>query len=564
MVYPNRGRVEEPLRCTNCGAQRTMQIVHNRCLFTNKQLIKLQETPENIPEGEMPHAVNVYAHDNLVDIAKPGDRVEITGVYRATGVRSNPRQRSTSNVFRTYIDLLHIRKMEKGRLAAEAPDEDMVSEFYTPFDEGNDQRQFSEEKEAALRALAKTPNIYEKLVDAFAPSIYEMDDVKKGILCMLFGGTIKEHQDGKLRGDINILLAGDPGVSKSQILQFVHKIAPRGIYTSGKGSSAAGLTAYISKDPDTGEIILESGALVMSDRGVCCIDEFDKMADTTRSILHEVMEQQTLSIAKAGIVCTLNARTSILAASNPKESMYNDSKTITDNLNLPPTLLSRFDLVYVLRDIPNEKADQRLAKHLVALYHKEPSMDAPEVDLATFTDFISFAKRSIKPELSDAAALALVDGYVALRTVRVKEDPQQITATVRQLDSLIRLSEALARMRYSSVVERFDVDEAMRLMKVSTHKAAIDPTTGIADFDILTTGISRAQRDTDAAIISQLRMLLIDVPASIQRRELQMRYNVHYSVEVDDQAFSDALQTLQSEGLITLRQGEVVKRLSSR
>ncbi|KAI6016388.1 MCM2/3/5 family-domain-containing protein [Pisolithus microcarpus] len=351
-----------------------MKVAFFRCLKCSHtvQVEIDRETPDSVPDGQTPHTVTLSVYDEMVDVAKPGDRIIVTGVYRSVPVRVNPRQRTMRSLFKTYLDVVHTRLGADGALAFDRSTRPAAGDRMPRVGDsgGAEDPEFEDCIAGGHRRRTRKAELEAKLIE-ISRRHDGMDDVKKGVLLQLFGGTNKNIVRGgggggpRYRGDINVLLVGDPGTSKSQILQYVHKIAPRGVYASGKGSSAVGLTAYITRDHDSKRLVLESGALVLSDGGVCCLDEFDKMPDGTRSVLHEVMEQQTVSIAKAGIITTLNARTSILAAANPVESRYNVNLPVTRNIDLPPTLISRFDLLYLVLDQVDETLDRKLAQHLV-------------------------------------------------------------------------------------------------------------------------------------------------------------------------------------------------------
>ena len=546
-----------------------MRIMHNRSGFADKQIIRIQEAPEHIPEGETPHTQSMCTWDTLVDVAKPGDRVEVTGIFRATSVRTNPRHRTLRAIYKTFVDIVHIKKLDSSsRLKPDEERNDPTDRHShnVSFDEDDELAGDEDQKNAELRALALRPNLYNQLATALAPSVWELDDVKKGVLLQLMGATNKQLNDdeagpgvaaSKKRGEINVLLVGDPGTSKSQLLKYVHKVAPRGIYTSGKGSSAVGLTAYVTRDPETKEFVLESGALVLSDRGVCCIDEFDKMSEGARSILHEAMEQGTVSVAKAGIICSLNSRTSVLASANPIDSKYDPKRSVVDNINLGPTLLSRFDLIYLILDKPDERTDRQLARHLVSLYQWDHQPAPAAISQATLMSYISLARKEVHPKLSDGAARDLMNAYVDMR--RLGASKRVITATPRQLESLIRLSEAHARMRLSPAVEPSDVQEAVRLMKVATQSAATDPTTGTIDMDLITTGRSAQQR----TMAQHLAAVMLEKFRHMSKQtlpvaEIQKGIATDTGMEVGAGELREALLSLERDGYVRFTRPNVI------
>nr|CCC95790.1 unnamed protein product [Trypanosoma congolense IL3000] len=526
----DRGRIFEPTRCDHCGRQYSYRINHNLSLFEDKQLIRLQEAPEHLADGDTPVTISLVVYGDSVDAVVPGDRVVVTGIYRAAPVRLNANTRIIRSVFATHVDVVHIEHRRAGRSTRK-----MQSSMQ---DGGVTEDPAESIRHNMFRKIAKRPDIYDIILNSFARTIWGNEEVKRGILLQLFGGTRKELRCGNFRSEINIILCGDPGVAKSQLLTQAHEIAPRGVYTSGKGSSSAGLTAYVVHNNETGEMVLEPGALVLSDRGLCCIDEFDKMNEATRSVLHEVMEQQTLSIAKAGIIAQLNARTSVLAAANPKESQWNVNLNVVENLQIEPTLLSRFDLIFLLMDRHDPAEDRRLASHVLSLFMENPldgaaggdarhiidddddaltdvngtgpssargplptgnapvllqhdgevylegTPESPYMPTRILSQYIAFARDNIHPRLMELSHKQLAQSYVEMR--RARGNTRTVSATLRQLESMIRLAEARCRMRLGEAVTQEDVREAKWLISAALKEAATDPRTGRINLDVFT------------------------------------------------------------------------------
>ncbi|MEM0377905.1 MAG: minichromosome maintenance protein MCM [Thermosphaera sp.] len=506
-VYPEQGemgeRLERPLSCPICGRVARFELVPEKSKFVDWQKIVVQEKPEEIPPGQMPRSVEVILTGDLIDVARPGDRVIITGVLRVAPFTSVTKPSGLKPLFSFYIEANHVDVQQK-----------ILEEI-----------EITREDEEKIKELARDPWIREKIIASIAPGIYGHWDVKEAIALLLFGGVPKILQDGtRIRGDVHVLLVGDPGTAKSQLLQYTSRIAPRGLYTSGKGSTAAGLTATVLRDKTTGEYYLEAGALVIADGGVACIDEIDKMREEDRSAIHEALEQQSVSIAKAGIVARLNARASVLAAGNPKFGRYDLTQPISKNIDLPPTILSRFDLIFVIQDIPNKDRDRMLAKHILEV-HSDTERARPHIDPQLLKKYVSYARRYIRPQLTPEAKKLLEDFYVSMRLASVSTEPGKpsaIAITPRQLEALIRLTEANAKMALKQKATEEDAQEAIRLVLTTLVKVGYDIESKMIDIDILETGTSAARREKIKALKSFMDQLLDEI-GEIERAELVKR-----------------------------------------
>jgi len=445
-----------------------LAIVAEESRFIDFQIVRLQELPEDLPPGQLPHYVNVSMKQDLVDYARPGDRIILTGIVRIEQERVSGVKQSESALYRLRMDGNNIEFIGGRGIKGSRRTE---------------REEISPDEQKIIRTLSKNPDIYDRLI-ASAPHIRGHELFKEAILLLIVGSTQRALSDGsKVRGDINVFLVGDPGTAKSEMLKFCARIAPRGLYTSGRGSTAAGLTAAVVRDA-SGIFMLEAGAVVLGDQGLVCIDEFDKMRPEDRSALHEVMEQQSASIAKGGIVATLNARTSILAAANPMFGKYDPFKNLTENVNLPIPLLTRFDLVFVVRDIPHEEKDRQIAQHILSQHGTSGTDTTSLIDVDILTKYLAYAKQN-DPVLTKEAENKIMEFYLKMRSVEGEDKEKMITITPRQLEGLIRLSTARARILLKNQVEEDDADRAIYLFNEMLKNAGIDVNTGKIDIGVL-------------------------------------------------------------------------------
>jgi DNA replication licensing factor MCM5 len=460
-----------PRKCKASGARGGQpcpmdpyEVDPDQCTFQDIQKLRLQETPENVPTGELPRHIMLASDRALVGAVVPGTRVTVTGVYSvmAPSGRQNDRGGDATSLSQPYLRVVGINIDEEGR--------------------NRHRVEFSKAEEEQFQTMSKDPELYDNIGKSIAPAIFGHPDIKKALACSLFAGSVKKLRDGmRIRGDINVLLLGDPSTAKSQLLKFIHQVSPIAVYTSGKGSSAAGLTASVIRGSGR-EFYLEGGAMVMADGGCVCIDEFDKMRAQDRVAIHEAMEQQTISVAKAGISTVLNSRAAVIAAANPKFGSFDDQKDPTENIEFQSTILSRFDMIFIVLDERNEEKDLTLSKYVMNMHARAAtptqSVQGP-ISVPTLKRYITYCRNKCMPRLSASAAGLLKDHYVMIRQQLVggnRDDPDAppsaIPITVRQLEAIVRISESLAKMRLLNEVHESQVREAIRLFEVSTMAAS--------------------------------------------------------------------------------------------
>ncbi|MFX0057683.1 MAG: minichromosome maintenance protein MCM [Candidatus Hodarchaeota archaeon] len=529
-------KIKWPKFCSNkrCKAksQSDFRLISKNSEFIDWQSIMIQEIPEDLPPGRIPRSIQAILTYDLVDTVKPGDRIKLMGVFKSVLAQSTKNINST--LFKTFIDV----------------------NFIEPEDKSEEFIELSKEDKKAIEDLSKEPLIQKKIARSIAPTIYGREDLKLACALSLFAGTRKKKPGGSYkRGDIHILFVGDPGTGKSEILKSAIDISPRGLYTSGKGSTAVGLTAAVIKDSDTGQMNLEAGAVVLANGGVAAIDEFDKMDPADRSALHEAMEQQTVSIAKAGIVATLKAQTAIIAAANPRSGRYDRYKTATQNIHLPPSLLSRFDLIFVVVDRPDPADDAQMAEFILknSMIESEEALEGISDEIAPISGdflkkYIKHARRTCHPILSDQAKERIKEFYLELRGQYDSEDAI-VSILARNLDALVRLSEAYAKMALRDKVIKADVEDIIKLFKRYLKDTGYDETTGKIDMDRILVGQSRSTISKLDKLLNRLKEIFEENSWKALEKKNVIQI-LELEEDLDENWIKDAIQELIKEGTL--------------
>jgi len=529
-------KFREPSRCS-CGRKGQFRLISKT--MVDAQRLVIEEPPESLVGGEQPQRINAFLKEDLVEPimeekTTPGSKVRVIGILKEVPIPLPTGSISTR--FDLAVEVNNI----------------------IPLESTYEELEITEEDETQILELSSDPELFKKLRDSIAPSIWGYEEIKEALVLQMFGGVRKVSFDGTVqRGDIHLFLIGDPGVAKSMALKFISDIAPKGRYIVGKAATGAGITATVVKDEFLKGWALEAGAMVLCNKGILCIDEIEKMDEQDRSAMHEALEQQSVTISKANVQASLVAQTSVLAAGNPKYGRFEPTQPVTDQIDLPPTLLNRFDLIFVLRDLPNKYQDDAIATHVLSLHQKKDIKVPIERDL--FKKYVAYAKQKIEPRLTDEAVEEIKNYYIKLRNLQSSGESNSIAISARQLQGLVRLAEAHAKSRLSQTVDREDAQVAIRLTNYYLMQVGYDPQTKRFDIDRFTTRVSSSQRGKIILLKETIKKLEEvygkQIPIENLRKELK---------DLSDTDFEEALEKLKEKGDIYEPRHGFIQDISSR
>jgi replicative DNA helicase Mcm len=513
-------KFREPSRCS-CGRKGQFRLLTKT--MVDAQRLVIEESPDSLVGGEQPRRLNVFVKEDLVEPimeekTTPGSKIRVLGILKEVPVPL------PSGAISTRFDL-----------AVEANNVIPLETTYEDLD-------ITEEDERQIQELSEDPELFKKLRDSIAPSIWGYEEIKEAIVLQMFSGVRKVSEDGSIfRGDIHLFLIGDPGVAKSVTLKFISDIAPKGRYIVGKAATGAGITATVVRDEFLKGWSLEAGAMVLANKGVICIDEIEKMDSNDRSAMHEALEQQTVTISKANIQASLMAQTSVLAAGNPKFGRFEPLQSINEQIDLPPALVNRFDLIFILRDLPDAKKDDAIASHVLKMHQKKSNK--VDIDQDLFRKYVAYAKQKVEPELSSAAVDEIKDFYIKMRKASQDGESRSISISARQLQGLVRLAEAHAKSRLSPTVDREDAQVAIKLTNYYMMQVGYDPDTKTFDIDRFSTKLSSSKRSKIFLLKESIKGLEEkygkQVPLDVLREKLK---------EFSDAEFEDSLEKLKKSG----------------